>query len=257
MKYKEYVELLWTGGWDSTYRLVELSFKEVTVQPIYIADSRDSEGYELSAMDSVTELLNNKEMTKAEILPYKIINRNEIVNSDAVKKAYCRIAKETNLGSQYEFLASYALQNPGLEIGIEANTSDNSFAIKAINSFGKLKRINDTFVLDENYSSEDLMLVLGNFSYPIIELKETDMVENINKWGYQDVMQKIWFCHHPINGNPCGICHPCTMKMGSGMSFLLPEESQKRYYIQKRLIKLVGKKYGMAICKRIFALIKR
>ena len=37
------IKLLWTGGWDSTYRLVELSRMDVTVQPIYGCDGkRDS-----------------------------------------------------------------------------------------------------------------------------------------------------------------------------------------------------------------------
>ena len=32
----EIVNILWTGGWDSTYRMIELSRFQNTVNPIYI-----------------------------------------------------------------------------------------------------------------------------------------------------------------------------------------------------------------------------
>lgn len=42
------ISILWTGGWDSTYRVVELSRQKVTIQPIYILDpKRESANYEL------------------------------------------------------------------------------------------------------------------------------------------------------------------------------------------------------------------
>jgi 7-cyano-7-deazaguanine synthase len=46
-------------------------------------------------------------------------------------------------------------------------------------------------------------------------------------------MQNIWFCHTPIKGKPCGLCHPCDVKMESDMLFLLPEKAQKRYKIHR------------------------
>ena len=43
--------ILWTGGWDSTFRLVELSFEDVNVFPIYVVDhKRQSKDLELAAM---------------------------------------------------------------------------------------------------------------------------------------------------------------------------------------------------------------
>ena len=46
------IKLLWTSGWDSTYRLVELSRMDVTVQPIYGCDrKRDSMEIEKQTME--------------------------------------------------------------------------------------------------------------------------------------------------------------------------------------------------------------
>lgn len=50
------VNILWTGGWDSTFRVVELSRMEgITIQPVYVIDpNRKSVPYELRAMDNIT-----------------------------------------------------------------------------------------------------------------------------------------------------------------------------------------------------------
>ena len=48
------IKLLWTGGWDSTYRLVELSRMDVTVQPIYGCDGkRDSMEIEKQTLEKI------------------------------------------------------------------------------------------------------------------------------------------------------------------------------------------------------------
>lgn len=48
------VNILWTGGWDSSYRMVELSRRLVQVQPIYVyGEGRASEKYEIRAMNRI------------------------------------------------------------------------------------------------------------------------------------------------------------------------------------------------------------
>lgn len=73
------------------------------------------------------------------------------------------------------------------------------------------------------------MLVLGNFKFPIIDKTELEMKRNIEMWGYKEVMKNIWFCHTPFYGKPCGLCHPCEVKIQSGMEFLLPKSALKRF----------------------------
>ena len=54
MTLKKTVNLLWTSGWDSTYRLVELSRMDVRVQPIYVTGmGRPSEQRELQAQKEI------------------------------------------------------------------------------------------------------------------------------------------------------------------------------------------------------------
>lgn len=51
MERNEPVYILWTGGWDSTFRVVELSLKNQTIQPLYCVDkNRKSIDKEIEAM---------------------------------------------------------------------------------------------------------------------------------------------------------------------------------------------------------------
>ena len=114
-----------------------------------------------------------------------------------------------------------------------------------IGDLGKLTMSAHGWVLDKENSDEILVDALGNITLPIFETTEVDMLENIKKWGYEDVMANIWFCHNPIQGKPCGLCSPCHTKYDSNMLFLLPESAQRR--CQK--LAAVEKHFGKFGCK--------
>ena len=73
----EEYEIFWTGGFDSTYRVVELSRFPIIIQPVYCVgvatDIRKNEKYELNAIKRISDLLREKKETKAEIRPLKIV----------------------------------------------------------------------------------------------------------------------------------------------------------------------------------------
>ena len=65
-------KILWTGGWDSTFRVIELSRKNVVIQPIYVLDSgRKSTDYELKAIDKIIQDLNNSKIIYKSQYSYK------------------------------------------------------------------------------------------------------------------------------------------------------------------------------------------
>src|SRR5699024_10809179 len=55
-------KLLWTGGWDSTFRLLQLLLEDKKpVQPIYIISRfRKSSDHELKVMENIRELLTER-----------------------------------------------------------------------------------------------------------------------------------------------------------------------------------------------------
>lgn len=237
----EEIKILWTGGWDSTFRMIELSRKNVVIQPIYVLDSeRKSTDNELKAMDKIIQDLNKRDETKAKINAIKIIKKEDIPENKEITDAYKIINARTRLGSQHDWLARLAVEYKGIEIGTDAGTPDTSHIIQAINEFGKLVIEDGIGYMDKEKSSNEGRLVLGNFRYPIIEKTEKQMLNIIKEEKYEEIMKHIWFCHSPINGKPCGICHPCCVKIESGMEFLLPQEAIKRYRKSKKLEKIFG-----------------
>lgn len=246
-------QILWTGGWDSTFRIVELSREEIEIEPIYVIDpTRKSKDYELKAMNKIVKTLKEKKETKAKFKEIKIINLNDIKPDEEISKAYKTIKKETSLGSQHEWLAWLGKTMPGMEMGTEFGTPETSHIIHAIQKYGCLKYENGIGYLDKEKSTKEGLLVLGWFKFPIIEKTEEDMLRIIKEIKYEDVMENIWFCHKPIDGKPCGLCHPCDVKMESKMEWLLPEDAKKRYKKHKKIEKIFGKKIG-----KVYALIIR
>ena len=237
------VRILWTGGWDSTFRIVELSREDVNIEPVYVCDpNRKSIENEKVAMKEVIKALKMRKETKANFGDIKEINLKDIPQDAKITEAYETVAKETGLGSQHEWLARLGKQIPGMEMGTEAGTPETSHIIDALQKFTKLDIINGIGRVNKELSTEEGNLVLGWFDYPIIEQNEHDMLLLMKKWGYEDIMKHIWFCHAPINGEPCGFCHPCHVKIESHMEFLLPKKSITNYKNQIRVKKIFGER---------------
>ncbi len=235
------VNLLWTGGFDSTYRLIELSMRDVTIQPVYVVDSnRGSMAREQEAMDTILEKLNDKEGTKATILPIKKIKLEDIPENEEITNAYLLFKKEADMGIQHDWIARLAVDINGLEICIEKALGDHAPIRNSILRHGKLIDTGDGFIVDKEKSSKELNLILGNLKLPIFNKTNLEMLEDIKKWGYEDVISCIWFCHQPINGKPCGLCNPCNTKIDAKLDFMLPSLALKRSKRMRRINKIFG-----------------
>lgn len=235
--------IFWTGGWDSTFRIIQLSRGKGVIQPVYICgDNRKSESREIESMNKILALLRENPHTTAELLPIKIIHKGNIPENESITIAYKKLCEITKIGTQYEYLARYAALYPKIELGAESPDGEFSGIVEAIERFGNLIAFEDSWILARENTMEECMLVFGNFSLPIIKTKEREMLDIIREWGYEDVMKNIWFCHNPIHDEPCGFCRPCEQKMEEHMEWLLPEASQKRYRRYKKLSKIFRKK---------------
>src|SRR5690606_27542406 len=98
--------LLWTSGWDSTYRLVDLALvKQRKVQPYYIIDRvRPSTSIEIRRMDEIRELLHQKDPVAAErVLPTIYFERSLISENSEIVSALNALRGRSYLGKQYEF----------------------------------------------------------------------------------------------------------------------------------------------------------
>ena len=239
------VQVFYTGGWDSTYMMILLSRREgIEIQPIYIINpKRKSSHIEQKSIQAILKALRLHHATKAKILSAKKVESSEIPKDQAITKARQTLNADTSLGYQYDFLARYAKDHGPCYLGIESTEKGTDIATVTINKYGKLKKVGRHYIVDQKKSAEVLNLVFKDFVFPIIDITEPEMLANIKKWGYEDVMGKIWFCHSPIHGEPCGMCRPCENKMKSRMDFLMPERSKKRYLMTDRWPRLFKKVY--------------
>ena len=226
------VNVLWTGGYDSSFRMVQLSKIRVVIQPYYLSDNRRSEKNELNAIAQITADIKKNPQTKCTILPLIIFNTSEVKPDAEITKSYHKLRKVVPIGSQYDWLARFSKEHnlQGLELGIEKAASGKVVTIfNKLNA--KLELVHDGDVayyqLDGNQSDPDLMNVFGRFHYPspLYDMTKTDTLAEYKRLGFEDTVTKTWFCFNPINNKPCGLCNPCKSTLSEGMEFRFPKSS--------------------------------
>jgi len=93
-------KIFWTGDWDSTFRLIQLSHSNRIIQPVYISGyGRISEQKELETMNVIIELLRKKTETKAVLLPIDIVDKKDIPVNEEITKVYHEIRKSIRIGT--------------------------------------------------------------------------------------------------------------------------------------------------------------
>lgn len=218
MKRRKIVEIFWTGGYDSTFRIVELSRKKIDIQPYYISDNRQSEKEELNAINKITDLLKKHEDTKANFLDIIIIQKKARKEDEQITQIYNKLRKKEFFGSQYNWLASFALEHKGIELSVHQDDK----AILLIEKYGKLKKITDEtlgeyYIVDKSKTSQDVYELFGNYHLPLATITKLEMKKFYTENNYKEIMDLTWFCHTPINGEACGICNPCIYTIEEGM----------------------------------------
>jgi 7-cyano-7-deazaguanine synthase len=231
---KTVVNILWTGGWDSTYRIIQLIEKDIIIQPFYLMDNRKSEQLELSAIKLITQKIRNEYSVPGTINDVKLIAVSDIEKSDKITKAYKSLYEKVFFGIQYEWLARFSKTNKNIELIIHQDDK----AITVIKAFGDIKKVNDKekgeyYVLDTSKSSEELSELFGNFHFPLLKYTKLIMKKEAEKLGFIDIMNETWFCHRPINELPCGLCNPCKYTIEEGMGYRLPRKALRRYKTKK------------------------
>lgn len=235
----ERVNILWTGGWDSTYQVLRLMEKPVSIQPYYLIDkNRRSKALELKAIRAITEDIRNHPATRCELLDIITVNTSDIPADAGISNAYQNIRKTNFFGSQYDWLARFASLHQHLELNLHKDDTANFFR-----KHGNLIRITDGLtggyhLLDPEGSSEDLVKVFGNFRFPILNTTKLEMKAWAEDKGLLGVMNKTWFCHKPVKDEPCGQCSPCNYAMDEGMGYRFSKAGLRRYRLRKFFIRL-------------------
>lgn len=228
-KRENLVNILWTSGWDSTFRILQLAKKGISIQPYYVIDTRrKSTLVEIETMNRIKDMILKKwSYTEGLIRPTKYIEINDITKLDYVTQSYHQLRKKAFMGSQYEWLGWLSKSVEQLELCIHKDDKAHYF-------------IKDFTVLENNFKGEYYKVdkfkadnitvdVFGSYSFPILEYTKIEMLEEAKKEDFYDIMVNTWFCFSPINGEACGMCNPCKYAIEEGMEFRFTKKSLKRY----------------------------
>ena len=225
----KYVEILWTAGQDSKFRLVELSrMPGVEVQPYYIKGERKSTEIEIEHIHLILAKLYSREETKATIHTPIIVEKSSLELDTDVLNAHTEFNKHTWLGGQYRYLGSFAKEHKGLELSIEKADADECLHLVT----NKISTpVGDTHVIDE-HADKDAYMIFKDFTFPVIDKTKDDEYAILREWGYEDIIDLTWFCHTPIDGKPCGYCHPCCDCVEMGFKFTLHKNALRKYRLR-------------------------
>ena len=204
------IDLLWTGGWDSTFRLLQLLFiEEKAVKPHYIVKYQECTGKEIDTIHNIIRLISRQYPEKKELLlPIHYISVGEIKENKRITDEYKEIIKTKKLNRQYENFARYCEQLglSSMELGILSNETFEEF-------------ISDT-------------VIFKYFEFPLLGYTKKEMAAIAEKNGWNELMKMTWFCRRPVNGHPCGLCGPCTDVVKAGMGWRLPLKARAIANIQ-------------------------
>jgi len=248
------VNLFWTGGWDSTFRLLQLVLTEKqTVQPYYLIDpKRQSLRNEIKARREIKErLFKEYPYTRELILPTIFYEVGDITPDEQVVKAYATMRKTKHVEYQYLWLSLFCRQQGihDMELcvvkhrGLPGPPERSVFGSFLVPIEGSTEDR-----MDESFHNTEVETLFGCFRYPVRGYTKMDMEVEAQSGGWADYLCMTWFCQSPVKGRyPCGTCHPCGVAISQGYSRRIPWH--RRVYAKLGLEKL--RQWGAKAARKI------
>ena len=247
--------LFWTGGWDSTFRLLQLLLTEKkNVQTYYIIDEpRKSAGIEIYTINQLKSLLYQRyPYTEKLILPTIYLNSNHIKSDEEITLAWNFLKSNFHLGTQYEWLARFCKQEGINDVELSLFYSNHDELITEFrNNYCRYfdQRLKGQLNLESDPITKNLHVLFQYFHAPLQKYTKSEMEKSVLENGWMPLMKFTRFCYNPyLKISPCGKCKPCSIAINDGMMWRIPLRgriSRKKrlfkIYLKKRIMKLAGK----------------
>jgi hypothetical protein len=220
--------LLWTGGWDSTFRLLQLLLVEGRdVQPYYVIDHpkyRPAVPAEQRAMRNIRELLGKRHPEAAARLdPTLECRLNDVAPDAQIHRHFEECLRSGFIGGQYEWLARFCAQRGIADMELSIHRDDKARELIA-------DLVDDSRMrLDPRHAGDDRYELFKSFRFPLFDTTKEQMRSQARRAGFEDFMELTWFCHRPIRGEPCGVCNPCIYTIQEGLGDRVPASGRRRY----------------------------
>jgi hypothetical protein len=240
MQKNNHVSLFWTGGWDSTFRLLKLLIDyRIRVIPFYLIDAeRPSTGAELLTMKRIKDrLFNEYTHTKNLLHPTQFFTVADLLPDSEITEAFLSIRKEKFMGSQYEWLARYCKQCNlyGMELCIHRDDKAHFVIQHLVRK--KNTDPNSFYLLDKKYQNNKEYKIFKYFIFPVFDLSKIQMASIIQEKGWSEIMNMTWFCYRPRPGmKPCGVCNPCIYTIEEGLGWRISFISRVKSFVYRNMI---------------------
>lgn len=238
-------QVFWTGGLDSSYRVIRLLLtNEELVQPHYVIRHEESTGNEIDAMNNIRRAITKKfPDLRPNLLPTMYINEELIPDSEKVDAAVQALRKQmSRVHEQYQILAKYckAYEIEEIDLTYERLSNEPASGIEGVSQhFGK------NFPFD-------------NFRNPHTQISKRECYDQAKKEGWTDLLKMTSFCRRPRKkGKPCGTCGPCNDVLKEGMGFRLPFSSRVKANILMPLRDFYRNNYEKHDTRWFFRMIKK
>lgn len=234
------VNLLWTGGWDSTFRLLQLVLEEKTrVQTHYVLDERSSLQEELEAMRRIRHaVLDRDEGNRLLFPPTLMYDYGQFSRSPFIQKIYKQATERMTIAPQYLRLANVAEQIGWYDMEMCLVRGESTTLKREL--FVSVPECNED--PEPTLSGSDVASLFRYASFPLLGWSKVDIVNAAEEAGHLDILQEAWFCFSPVAGRACGYCRPCRIAAESGRPVQFSRIGTVRHYYRRGRTAL-AKKY--------------
>lgn len=233
----EAIPVFWTGGWDSTFRVLNLGVHEgCIVQPIYVVDQyRKSWRNELDAIERIRAATEKKFPERAaNILELMLISKSDVQISETIRGQYSVLRSNFEISWQYEYLASVVENSEYDQVEVSLIAEDNL----TLSDFVRKHAFENTYPCgattwamkdwDSSNAFDEGMKMFHHFTFPAIYSMKRDLDSQSKARGFDDILALTWFCHYPIGDQPCGACYVCRHVISSGLTERFPKSALMR-----------------------------
>lgn len=232
--------VLWTGGWDSTFRVLQLVVEhERRVQPHYIVDpDRRSLLNEQRAIRAIRRELGRSHPQAAErIQPLRLVGKYDIPPDPAIAGKLRSLRRRAEIFAQYGFLARYADYAGIGHLELCLHASDHRpFAVLRDHVEHVRDESGGYWQVDrlKTKAGDDLAMFMP-FRLPLLGMNKVQMAAAAQELGVLKIMDLTWFCFRPLGrfrDQPCGLCPPCVDAVQGGMRHRLHGRTMVNYHLR-------------------------
>lgn len=251
--------IFWTGGWDSTFRVLDLIINQkVDVRPYYLVDKdRPSTPLELETIQTIRDCLSARfpEALKR-LQPLEKYQVGEIEKDKRISEANIALTvTHRDFSTQYHWIARFVKYQQIGRLEMSFNKDDKPRKLLADN----VEQEGDTLHISDKLAGTPEHTLFQWFFFPLSlwNLTKRQTRDKALKADFLDILEHSWFCHYPINYAACGRCSPCRQAIEEGMGYRLPWRARFLRYPQRLVERWVKKNLPSGTVGRLQSLKER